>query len=170
MPDAFEEYVRARSPSLLRLAYLLVGDVHEAEDVLQTVLARLGMRWSHVSRLDNVDAYVRTALANASASWWRQRRRRRDVVMATPPDAEVVGRDVEQREEVLVMLRGLPPRQRAVIVLRYYEGLNESETAQVLGCSVGTVKSQSVKARRSLRASWVTGHPTVDGLRGGHHE
>jgi RNA polymerase sigma-70 factor (sigma-E family) len=170
MSEAFEDYVRARSPSLLRLGYLLVGDLHEAEDVLQTVLARLGMRWAHVSRLDNVDAYVRTALTNASASWWRQRRRRLDIPTETLPDPEDAGPDAEQRAEVMAMLRQLPPRQRSVIVLRYYEGLSEIETAQILGCSLGTVKSQSVKARRSLRAAWLSQHPVVDHHQGGNRD
>ncbi len=154
----FEDYVRARSAALGRLAYLLVGDVHEAQDVLQTVLARLAFRWEHVQQAHDVDAYVRTALANASASWWRRHRRRPDTPHAVLPDLGVLDADSSQRGELMQMLRELPPRQRAVIVLRYYEEHSEAEVAAILGCSVGTVKSQASKARATLKASWAQRH------------
>ena len=158
MAADFDEYVRQRGASLQRLAYLLVGDRHEAEDLLQGVLARLFVRWSAVERADNVDAYVRAALANAAASWWRARFRRRDVPVATVPEVAGSSDTSESRDEIVDMLRKLPPRQRAVIVLRYYEDRTEAEIASILGCSTGTVKSQATKARATLRGLWADNH------------
>ncbi len=149
------DFVQARGPSLMRLSYLLVGDAHEAEDVVQTVLARLAPRWESVLRVDNLDAYVRTAISNEAASWWRRHRRRREIIgHPFAPESATIDADLTQRFAIMQLLRDLPLKQRSVIVLRYYEDCTEAEIASILGCGVGTVKSQAAKARLALRAGW----------------
>jgi RNA polymerase sigma-70 factor (sigma-E family) len=154
----FEEFVAARTGALLRYAHVLTGDRHLAEDLVQSALASCFRRWS---RIDAVDAerYVRKAVLNAYLSWWRRPARRRESSQA---DLTVVmdrrqvdaGADfgLDTRDELWQALGALPARQRAVIVLRYFEDLSETETASVLGVSLGTVKSQSNKAMHKLRA------------------
>ncbi|TVL92476.1 SigE family RNA polymerase sigma factor [Streptomyces sp. SAJ15] len=149
----FEEFVAARGPRLLRVAWLLTGDRHLAEDLLQTVLAKVWPRWRAIAA-DDPEAYVRRALVNTHTSWWRRRWRGEvphgelpDTGAGTDPFAEV---DLER--SLASAVRGLPARQRAVVVLRYFEDLSVEETARVLGCGPGTVKSQAAKALRSLRA------------------
>ncbi|MDI5962912.1 SigE family RNA polymerase sigma factor [Streptomyces sp. SL13] len=147
----FEEFVAARGPRLLRVAWLLTGDEHLAEDLLQTVLARVWPKWRRVSD-GNPDAYVRKALVNTYASW-RQRRWQGEVPHDDLPD--VTGTDVfaavDLEHSLAAAIRLLPPRQRAVVVLRYFEDLSVEETAGVLNCRPGTVKSQSAKALRTMR-------------------
>lgn len=147
----FEKYVRGRGPALYRLAYLLVGDPHDAQDLVQDVLGSASLRWAKVRAADSVDAYLRRAVCNAAASRWR-RRARRPELLGDPPEQVAPGRvDVELRDEVLALLRRLPRGQREVLVLRFYEELTEAETAGVLGIAVGTVKSQASKAAASMR-------------------
>jgi RNA polymerase sigma-70 factor (sigma-E family) len=146
---SFEEFVRARSGSLARSAYLLTGDRHHAEDLLQTALARAAVRWE---RLDNPEAYVRRVLYTQTVSWWRQLRRRPAEALVGVPAEEV--QPVAEVETRLVLSRALgrlTPRQRAVLVLRFYEDRTEQQTAQLLGCAVGTVKSQTRHALQRLR-------------------
>lgn len=147
----FEEYVRGRGPALYRLAYLLVGHPHDAQDLVQDVLGTVSLRWAKVRRSDNVDAYLRRAICNAAASRWRYRSRRPERLGEVPEGVVPVGIDRELRDEVLALLRRLPRGQREVLVLRYYEQLTELETAAALGIAVGTVKSQANKAAASLR-------------------
>ncbi len=148
----FESWLVAREPSLYRLAHLLTGDVHSAQDLVQTTLAKLYLAWDRLDDRERVDAYARRILVNEHRSAWRRPWRRREVVMDAVPEG---GQDGEQydgtREAVWRFVATLPPRQRAVIVLRYYEQLTESETADVLGISVGTVKSQASRAIAALR-------------------
>ena len=146
----FTAYLQARQPALLRTAYLLTGDAHTAEDVVQTALARLYLSWDRVQRAESPDAYVRRAIANEATSWWRRAVRRREVATALVPERAVAGED-SSRDEVWQLVRELPPRQRAVIVLRYYEQLSEAEIADALGISPGTVKSQASRALATLR-------------------
>jgi RNA polymerase sigma-70 factor (sigma-E family) len=167
--DDFEAYVRSRGDRHLRLACLLVGDAHEAQDLVQTVLAKLAPRWAVVAASENVDAYVNRALANAASSWWRWRRRHSETLVAVVPDHAATNNEVDQRNAVMQLMRQLPPRQRTVLVLRYYEQLNEREIAEAIGCSVGTVKSQSAKARATLRRRWLELYPDTDGQRSGTH-
>ena len=151
-PDAFPEFVAARSPSLVRFAWLLTGDWSSAEDLLQTALAQA---WRHWRRLDEAgaEAYVRTCLVRAHVSRWRRRSAHEVVVADTSPAAVGDGAGtVDLRRDLVSALRRLPPRQRAVVVLRYYGDLGEDAVAQILGCSVGTVKSQAAKALAHLRA------------------
>jgi RNA polymerase sigma-70 factor (sigma-E family) len=147
----FEAWMTARQPALLRTAYLLTGDAHAAEDLVQTVLARLYLAWERIRDREHVDAYARRALVNEHRSAWRRPFRRREVVTDRPPE-HGVAHEFDDRHDVLwAFVCSLPPRQRAVVVLRYYEELSEAETADALGISVGTVKSQASRALAALR-------------------
>jgi RNA polymerase sigma-70 factor (sigma-E family) len=148
----FADWMAARQVALVRTAYLLTGSQHAAEDLVQTTLTRLYLAWDRISDRQHVDAYARRALVNEHRSTWRRATRRLEVLAETPPD---VGRHADEydgeREAVWQFVQGLPPRQRAVIVLRYYEDLSEAETADLLGISTGTVKSQASRALASRR-------------------
>jgi RNA polymerase sigma-70 factor (sigma-E family) len=152
----------ARQASLLRTAYLLTGDRHTAEDLVQTALAKLYLSWDRVERRELVDGYVRRILVNEHNSLWRRAWKRREVTTDELPeqatssvDADVdadPAADSGQSAALWEFVQTLPRRQRAVVVLRYYEELSEAETAAVLGVSVGTVKSQCSRALASMRA------------------
>jgi RNA polymerase sigma-70 factor (sigma-E family) len=149
----FEEYLAVRETALLRTAWLLTGDWQHAEDLVQTALVRVWPRWSKVVAGGDPDAYVRTVLVRCYASAWR-RRWRGEVPTDVLPDAAGGDRDVEAadlRDALRRVLPLLPPRQRAVLVLRFAEDLTEAQTAQALGIGVGTVKSQTSKALARLR-------------------
>lgn len=141
---------------LSRTAVFLVGDRHLGEDLLQDVLARLALRWPSVRRADNLDGYVHRALVNTAISW-RRRRSWSERGAGELPDRAVV--DPSYDDTVLRALRALPPGQRAVVVLRHYADQTEAQTAQLLGCSVGTVKSQHARAVLRLRTLLT---PTVE--------
>ncbi|MEY9991208.1 RNA polymerase sigma-70 factor (sigma-E family) [Streptomyces sp. V4I8] len=150
----FQEFVRARWSHLVRTAFLLTGDAHHAEDLTQTALAKAYRSWRRVSRADHPEAYVRRMLVSCNSDRFRKRRVAESL---TPAPPEVPGRDrgfadVDERGALLDALAQLPPRQRAVVVMRYWEDLSESEVAEVLGCSTGTVKSQASKGLAKLRA------------------
>lgn len=141
----FEDFVAVRSPRLLTTAYLLTHDHGRAEDLLQTSLAKLWLAWS---RVDEPDAYVRKVMVTTYASWWRRKWRGEKPSEALPETAvSESGRD----PDMWAALARLPRGQRVVLVLRFYEDLTESETARILDCSVGTVKSQSAKGLAKLR-------------------
>jgi RNA polymerase sigma-70 factor (sigma-E family) len=156
-PDAaradFESWMAARQGRLLRTAYLLTGDVHAAEDLVQTALAKLYLAWDRVSDAPSVDAYARKILVNEHTSMWRRLWRHRETV--TDTSAHEVAVDSPEYDGVAAAVwaavRELPERQRAVVVLRYYEQLSERETADALGVTVGTVKSQASRALDTLR-------------------
>jgi RNA polymerase sigma-70 factor (sigma-E family) len=154
-PDAarhgFEEYVAARRGALLRTAYLMTGSHEDAEDLVQAVLIKVVPHWRRIA--DHPEPYVRKVLARESVSRWR-RRRWREVHTDRVPETPVEGPTAE-RVALQRALARLAPRQRAVIVLRYYEDLTEAETARTLGISVGTVKSQARDALARLRAEAV---------------
>jgi len=144
---AFAEACQAR---LLRVAFLICGDRHQAEDLLQSALVKVALRWRQLSD-GQPEAYLRTILYRDAVSWWRQRRR--EVSMAELP---LQGEsDRTERAQLRVVfasaLRRLTPKQRAVLVLRFFEDHTEARTAEVLGVSVGTVKSQTAVALRRLR-------------------
>lgn len=149
--DDFAEFARVALPGLIRYGHALTGNPHDAADLVQTVLEKVGARWSRISEnCADPRAYVRKAMANTHVSRWR--RTRRETLIAELPDVPAAERhDRLEYEPVWLALRNLPPRQRAVVVLRYYEGLSEAEIAAELGVSCGTVKSQSSKALASLR-------------------
>ncbi|TCP57150.1 RNA polymerase sigma-70 factor (sigma-E family) [Tamaricihabitans halophyticus] len=153
----FGEFVRTALPGLLRYGHALTGNPHDAADLVQTVLEKVGSRWTMVQRKTGDPlAYIRRSMANAHISRWR--RTRKENLVADIPDA--VGPqspDSFENEPLWQALRELPPRQRAVVVLRYYEGLSEAEIAESLGVSQGTVKSQASKAMGSLRVK-LDGH------------
>ena len=149
----FAEYMAARQPSLLRTAYLLTGDRHAAEDLVQTALAKLYLSWDKVRERELIDGYVRRILVNENNSLWRRGWKRLEVTTEVVPDSSVtVEHDVGDKSALWEFVQSLPPKQRAVIVLRYYEELTEAETAAVLGVSVGTVKSQASRALSSMRS------------------
>jgi RNA polymerase sigma-70 factor (sigma-E family) len=147
--EGFEEFIEARYTDLLRIAYLLTGSAHEAEDLLQASLLRVMRRWK---RVDDPMAYVRRTLVNQNISIWR-RRGARELVTSFVPDRVV--RDpaelLSERHALYGALRRLPARTRAVIVLRYWADLPEAEVAEILGCSVGTVKSRASRGLDRMR-------------------
>ncbi|NUW44350.1 SigE family RNA polymerase sigma factor [Nonomuraea rhodomycinica] len=149
--DGFREFVLARQQALMRTAYLLTGDAHLAEDLLQSVLMKVVRQWHKLSKDGNPEAYTRKALVNQYISW--KRRPRPEVPSGEPPERGVSHDDATLDRMVLRQaLDRLAPRQRAVIVLRFREDLSEAQTAELLGCSVGTVKSQTHHALARLRA------------------
>jgi RNA polymerase sigma-70 factor (sigma-E family) len=147
----FGEFVRTSLPTLLRYGHALTGNPHDAADLVQTVLEKLGARWPSLLRKGFEPlAYARRSMANAHISRWR--RRGREKLVADFPDAIAEsGVDRLEHEPLWQALRDLPPRQRAVVVLRFYEGLSEAEIAATLGISAGTVKSQNSRAMATLR-------------------
>jgi RNA polymerase sigma-70 factor (sigma-E family) len=150
--DEFTAFVAAALPGLLRYGHALTGNPHDAADLVQSVLEKVGSRWSSVVRTTGDPlAYTRRAMANTHISRWR--RTRRENLVAEPPEgAAAAERYSFDHEPLWQAIKALPPRQRAVIVLRYYDGLPEAEIADVLGISKGTVKSQASKAMSALRA------------------
>ncbi len=149
----FADFVAARSGALMRVAYLLTGDQHAAEDLLQTSLTKAAARWGRIHT--SPEAYVRQVMYREQVSGWRRRARRRETTMADVPDQAAAAADIsaETRLSVQQALRALPARKRAVLVLRYFEDLPEAQVASILGCSVGTVRSQTHKAITQLRAA-----------------
>jgi len=154
----FRQFVAARSAGLLRTAYFLTGgDLHDAQDLLQTALMATARHWGRIVQRDQPEAYVRRALARHQINRWRSRARRPETLTSEPPERAAEGDEqarVELRHGLLAALRALPRRQRAVVVLRYYEDRSESEVARLLGVSVGTVRSQTTKALAKLRAAY----------------
>jgi RNA polymerase sigma-70 factor (sigma-E family) len=145
--DAFDAFVRARLPHLLRFGRALTGSEHAAADLVQDALERALMRWSKITSNDP-EGYVRRAMVNRSISIWRKFGREHPTDQL-PNDSYT---DPERDDALLDALRKLPPRQRAVIALRYYDDLTEAQTAAILGCSIGTVKSQASSAMSRLRS------------------
>jgi len=144
----FEQFVLARGPALWRSAYLLVGDRHKAEDLVQTALAKA---WPHFGRAEAFEAYVRRVMFTTATSWWR--RKWRGEVPAERAGEDVVHHDVDTDPDLMAALAELPRSQRAVLVLRYFEGRTERETAEALGIAVGTVKSHASRGLAALRRS-----------------
>ncbi|MFU8852010.1 SigE family RNA polymerase sigma factor [Micromonospora sp. SL1-18] len=159
----FEEYVGSRGPALLRLARLLTGDEHRAEDLTQDVLARAYVHWRKIARADRPDVYVRRMLVNANNSWWRRRSNRELAVdtFAERADRDDVSGEAADRDEMWRLIRALPDRQRAVLVLRYYEDLDDATIAQILDCSPVTVRTHAMRALTHLRER--CGIPTTNG-------
>jgi RNA polymerase sigma-70 factor (sigma-E family) len=146
----FDDFVRARSAALLRVAYLLTGDRHAAEDLLQEVLEQVYVRWRRVRVTP--EAYARRALVNRAANRWRRRSRRPEralggIEVSAPDQTE----NLLVREAVVAALRALPPRQRAAVVLRFLEDLPVAEVARALDCSEGAVKSHTSRGLAKLR-------------------
>lgn len=148
----FESFVAARSAALWRSAYLLTGDPHRAEDLLQTALVKAWRRWDRIERREAVESYVRAALVSTYTDWWR-RKWNGEVPTGELPETAAPAASPEVRRDVLAALALLPRGQRAVVVLRFFDDLTEAKTAAALGISVGTVKSQTARALATLRTS-----------------
>jgi RNA polymerase sigma-70 factor (sigma-E family) len=154
----FEEYAASAWPSLYRSAYLLAGNHPEAEDIAQQTLEKAFRSWSRIQESDSPAAYLRRMLTNTFLSARRPKKRQLEVLTDAPPE---LAAPPPGREDHLLLwphVRSLPPRQRAVIVLRYYEDLSERQIAETLGCSTGNVKSTASRALQSLRAALGSDH------------
>lgn len=152
MEEEFREFVAARSGALLRTAYLLAGDWATAEDLLQTSLTKTYLAWKRLGEIEAVEPYTRRVLVNTATSWWRRRwhgEKPTEVLPEQPgPDRH---EEAVERDALWQHVRTLPTRQRAVLVLRFYEDLSEAQTADLLDISIGTVKSQTARALATLR-------------------
>lgn len=150
----FEQFVTSRSSSLWRSAWLLTGDAQKAEDLLQTALLKAWRRWDSIARDGSVEGYVRRCLVTTYTDWWR-RAWNRELPSSALPERSTTGETdlVDLRHDVLTALATLTRGQRAVVVLRYFDDLTETQTADALGVSVGTVKSQTARALAALRSS-----------------
>lgn len=157
---AFAEYAEACSPTLFRTAFLMVGDHQLAQDLVQEALVKTLMAWPRLNDRENLHAYTRRIIVTTSISWRRRRSFHERPLDALP---ERFGPDPAEamvtHDAVVAALRTVPPRQRAAIVLRYYQDLTETQTAEAMGCSVGAVKSQVAAGLRRLRE---TLGPTFD--------
>ncbi|SFP80399.1 RNA polymerase sigma-70 factor, sigma-E family [Amycolatopsis arida] len=148
----FSQYFAARAHMLRSTAYLLCGDWHRAEDIAQTALVKLYVAWPRLSRHDALDAYARRVVVRTFLAENRRLWRRREQLTGEPPELPAAaGGDTGARMVLSAALAAVPPKQRAVLVLRYWEDLGVEETAAVLGCSTGTVKSQAARGLVALR-------------------
>ena len=155
--ERFEDFVTRRLPALYRFALTLTGSPHDAEDLVQEALVRTGLAWRRVRRKDAPESYVRTVMARLMVNRWR--RKWREDPVADVPDRPTVDPALDRiadRSYLDTAVRALPPRMRAVLVLRYLEGLADAEVAATLGCTVGTVKSQASRGLAKLRVSLAT--------------
>ena len=152
-PPLFEAYVQTRSPALLRMGFLLTGDAHLAEDLVQTALAKVVDRWPALIAHGDPHAYVRTVVLHTALGWRRRRWQGERPSAAVPDAADRADAEATAigRERLRGALLTLPPRQRAAVILRHYEDLSEADAAKALGCSAGTVKSQTARGLARLR-------------------
>jgi RNA polymerase sigma-70 factor (sigma-E family) len=148
----FSEFVAARGHELTRFAALICADRHEAEDLVQDALVSAYTRWRQVERMDSPEAYVRRIMVNRNISIWRRHRNRVDL-MADPPEAASLdsAESSAVHDEIVRLIRALPPRQRAAVALRFYADYTHDEIGDVLGCSASTVRSQISRALTTLR-------------------
>ncbi|MDQ4053628.1 MAG: SigE family RNA polymerase sigma factor [Actinomycetota bacterium] len=151
-PESFESFVSARGDALWRSAWLLTGDVGRAEDLVQTALAKSWPAWSRIGDPGGFEAYVRRVLFTTYATWWRRRWNGERPTFQLP-ERPAPAPDPDLRRDLITALAALPRGQRAVVVLRYFEDRSERETADLLGVSAGTVKSQTARALTALRRS-----------------
>jgi RNA polymerase sigma-70 factor (sigma-E family) len=149
--EVFDAFVRARHAALLRYGHVLTGDPHAAADLVQDALERTGLAWSRVESKGDPEGYVRQVMTHRHISLWRRLRRER--LVADAPEQWYDAPAGHPEDVVWDALARLPRRQRAVLVLRYYEDLSEAEIARVLGCAPGTVKSNAAKGLAALRAA-----------------
>ena len=167
----FDEYVRLRGASLVRLGRLLTGDQHLGEDLAQDVLARAFVRWKKIANVDSPEAYLRRMLVNAAISRSRLRSSGEIAVAEHPdrPDRPIHGdlsHEAAEREAMWSLVRSLPPKQRAAVVLRLYEDLDDSTIATLLDCTTVTVRTQVKRALSTLRTRLDQAQPTGTGERG----
>jgi len=163
--DEFREFVAARSAALLRSAYLLAGDWATAEDLLQTALTKTYLAWRRLGEIEAVEPYARRVLVNTATSWWR-RRWHGERPTEFLPERAVADATEEQLDRDLLWkhVKALPTRQRAVLVLRFYEDMSEAQTAELLDISPGTVKSQTSRALGTLRQRLAAEGVQIPGL------
>lgn len=147
----FTEFVTARAPWLRRVAYLLCGDWHRADDLVQVAITKLYANWHRASRAVNIDGYARSTLVNTFLAEQRSPWRRRVVLRATEDGAAAPQADLDAVLDLRAALAALPPRQRATVVLRYYCDLSVDDVARSMGCSTGNVKSQTARGIDALR-------------------
>lgn len=157
----FEDFVTSRSPRLVRTAYLLTGDPHLAQDLVQAALARTWPHWDRISA-DRPEAYVRTVMVRLQRSWWRRAWRGEVPSAVLPERAAHPGDAVEDRLEMARALAVLPPGQRQIVVLRYVDDLSVEQVASIVGVAPGTVKSQSAKGLARLRVALSTPVPVEE--------
>ncbi len=160
--DEYTAYVTTAWPRLFRTAYALTGHPTLADDLLQATLVKLFVSWRRVRQADSVDAYARTVMVNLARSTWRSRARRSEMLTEEPvplPAREGFESELVESDRLWREIQELPPRQRAVVVLRYYEDLSEREIAAVLGVAPGTVKSLANAALRKLRSNATEDNP-----------
>ena len=171
MEDEFREFVAARSAALLRSAYLLAGDWATAEDLLQTALTKTYLAWKRLGEIEAVEPYARRVLVNTATSWWR-RRWHGERPTEFLPERAVADATEEQLDRDLLWkhVKALPARQRAVLVLRFYEDMSEAQTAELLNISAGTVKSQTSRALGTLRQRLVAEGVHIPGITGADAE
>ncbi|HET6154670.1 MAG TPA: SigE family RNA polymerase sigma factor [Marmoricola sp.] len=163
--DGFTEFVEHSWPGLYRTAYLLVGERDLAEDLVQTALAKTFVSWGRVRDRAAAGVYARTVLVNTASSWFRRRAWSREIASASLPD-EPFQSEQDDRPTLVAALRTLPPRQRAVVVLRFFDDLSVQQTADALRISTGTVKSQTTHALNKLRVALGDAFvPVTDGAR-----
>ena len=159
MPVTYEEFADSRLGALLRYALMLTGDPHTAQDLVQETMVRVQLNWRRVDRSDSPDGYVRKILTNQFIELRRGSWLRRVLLRAEPDEVRAVPADhaaeTVERDRIWTMLARLPRRQRAALVLRYYEDLPDAEIAEALGCAVGTVRSSISRALATLRAELV---------------
>jgi RNA polymerase sigma-70 factor (sigma-E family) len=158
-PVSFEAYVAARGPALIRFASRLTGSPHRAEDLVQDALAKAYQRWDSILRKDQPDVYLRRLLVNGARSWWRPRSNRELPVeqpLGERADAHDLSAQSAERDEMWRLIATLPARQRAVLVLRYYEDLDDSTIAAILDCSPVTVRTHAMRALTVLRSHFTT--------------
>ncbi len=148
---AFAEFVAARSGALHRTAYLMVGEHALAQDLLQEALTKTYVAWPRLREVANAEAYTRRAITTTAISWRRRKSWHEQPHDELPDRIAAPQVDTDTRAWVWAALQQLPPRQRAAVVLRYYEDLTEAQTAAAMGCAVGTVKSQVAQAIKKLR-------------------
>lgn len=147
--EAFDAFVRARLPHLVRFGRVLTGSNEAAQDLVQDALERTLLAWSRIDSRDDPEGYVRRIMVNRNISIWRKFGR--EHLVDEPVDTATEDRQFD--DDLWQAIKALPPKQRAVIALRYYEDLSEADIARTLGCSVGTVKSQASKALAKLRGT-----------------
>ena len=162
----FEDWVVATAPRMRRLAFLLTGDLDSAADLLQSAYARVLPRWDRVSAMASPEAYLHRVMVNLRTSWWRRHRNREYAVSEVPETAWVAGLSIDtdvvvESQALLAALRQMPEKQRVTVVLRYYDDLSEAQTAEVMRCSVGTVKSNASRGLVQLR-NVLAAHPAAD--------
>lgn len=149
--EELADYVAARLPSLRRLAFVLCQDWHRADDVVQAAITRLYVHWPRARAAESTDAYVRAIVVREFLSERRSSWTRRVTLRSELPDSAADSTDPDTALDLAAALALLPPRQRATLVLRFYCDLSVEQSAQVLGCTTGTVKSQTAKALDALR-------------------